>query len=68
MDNQENETKVYKSKKTVRDAVKKYTENLIKDPEKCKRLREYHRAKSREYYQELKNARDKLRSLMPVVN
>ena len=63
----ETETKperVYKSRKCVRDAVKKYTNNLKTiDPDKYNKLKEYHNKYSKKYYRELKDAKDRLKKL-----
>ena len=68
MDNQTPE-KQHKTKKCVRDAVKKYTEGLkTKDPEKYQKLLEFHRAYNKEYYKKLKEDRQKLKLLLQESN
>lgn len=67
MENQN--TKTYKSKNSVRNAVKKYTEELkTKDPEKYQDLLNYHRAYNKEYYRKLKEDRQKLIQIMKQMN
>ncbi len=67
MENQN--TKSYKSKNSVRNAVKKYTEELkTKDPEKYQDLLNYHRAYNKEYYRKLKEDRQKLIQIMKQMN
>ena len=61
--------KTYKTKPSVRTAVKKYTNGLkIKDPEKDQELLKFHRAYNKEYYRKLKEDRQKLMLLMQQNN
>ena len=56
--------KNHKTKKSIRDAVKRHGEKMkINDPEKYNKLREWHKEYSRKYYQELKEAREMMKKL-----
>ena len=56
--------KTHKTKKSTRDAVKRYGEKMkLNDPEKYNKLREWHIEYNRKYYQQLKEAREMMKQL-----
>ena len=57
--------KVYKSKQTVRDAMKRYRINIKEnDPEKYNEKLKFHRAYNKEYYKKMKEDIAKLHELL----
>ena len=62
----ENQTeRIYKSKKCVREAVKRFKQNMKEnDPEKYQEYIELHRAYNREYHQIVKTERAQLKVLL----
>jgi len=61
--------KQYKSKKCVRDAVKRYKENIkVSDPKKYSELVNFHRAYSKEYYKKIKEERAQLKAILQTLN
>ena len=59
------EEKIYKSKKTVRDAMKRYKSNIKEnEPEKYNEILKFHRAYNKEYYKNIKAERAQLKQLL----
>ena len=61
--------KQHKSKKCVRDAVKRYKENIkVSDSKKYNELVNFHRAYSKEYYKKIKEERAQLKAILQTSN
>ena len=59
------ENKVYKSKKTVREAMVRYKNNMKENkPEQYNELLKFHRAYSKDYYRKIKEERAQLKQLL----
>ena len=57
--------KIYKSKKTVREAMKRYKAHIKEnEPEKYDNLLKFHRAYNKEYYKKIKAERAQLKQLL----
>ena len=59
--------KVYKTKKTVREAMKRYMENMKEDQYKqdqYMKKTEYHKAYNKDYYKKIKEERAQLKQLL----
>ena len=57
--------KIYKSKKTVREAMKRYKDRIKEnEPEKYDNLLKFHRAYNKEYYNKIKAERAQLKQLL----
>lgn len=61
--------KIYKSRQSARNAVKKYRETTKeKNPEKYNEMLNYHRAYNKQYYKKMKEDRAKLAELLQKMN
>ena len=61
--------KTYKSKKSVREAMKRYKENMKENyPDKYNDLLKFHRAYNKEYYNKIKQERAQLKLLLEKIS
>ena len=62
---EESEEKIYKSKKTVRDAMARYNKNIKEnDPQKYNDKLQYHKEYNKAYYAKIKQERAQLKLLL----
>ena len=60
--------KVYKTKKTVREAMKRYMDNMKENKQdQYMKKTEYHKAYNKDYYKKIKEERAQLKQLLEQI-